>query len=112
MYIGNQKIKEEVEKDGITTVTLKDKTSFEINTELLSKIKTETDGIGNVTDNVADYLSRKFLAEIAMYDLNYIFAMSISEGIATLAHNLREQAIGKKFDCSGTETIKISKILE
>ena len=112
MYIGNQKIANEVIRDDVVEVTFKDKTSFIIKRELLDKIKTEVSGSGNVTDNVTDYFSRKFLAELALYDLDYMFVMDVSSGIATLAHNLREEAIGKKFNCSSTETIKLSKILE
>lgn len=111
-YIGNQKVVNEIEKDGVVEVTLKDKTSFEINKELLEKIKTEKNGNGNITDVVSDYFSRKFLAELAYYDLDYMFALSASSGVATLAHNLRESAIGNKFDCSCSETIKLSKIVE
>jgi len=112
MYIGNVKIKSEKVKGDKTTVKLKDNTEFDINSKLLEKIKTEKEGNGNVTDVVSDYFSRKFLAELALYDLDYIFAMNVGSGIATLAHNLREVAIGKAFNCSSPETIKLSKLLE
>lgn len=111
-YIGNQKIVNEIEKDGMVEVTLKDKTSFEMNKELLEKIKIEKNGNGNITDVVSDYFSRKFLAELAYYDLDYMFALSASSGVATLAHNLRENAIGKAFDCNSSETMKLSKIVK
>lgn len=112
MYIGKLKIRsEKVERD-VVKVKLKDNTEFEIHKELLEKIKTAEKGNGNVTDTINDYFSRKFLAELAMYDLDYMFAMNVGSGIATLAHNLREQAISKVFDCSCSETIKLSKIVK
>ena len=111
-FIGNQKIREEKIDGENTIVKLKDNSEFTINSQLLEKVKKEEKGNGNVTDSISDYFSRKFLAELAYYDLDYTFAMSIGSGIATLAHNLRENSIGKAFDCSCSETIKIKKITD
>lgn len=112
MYIGSLEIKKEKIDGDFVTVTMKDKSSFVVHKELLEKIKTDEKGNGNVTDIINDYFSRKFLAELAYYDLDYMFAMNVGQGIATLAHNLREGLISRTFNCSGGDTIKLSKILE
>lgn len=111
MYIGDKKVKVTI-KGEIVIVNPENGTKFEINKELWEKIKSDKKGLGNVTDIINDYFCRKFLAELALYDLDYMFAMSIGSGIATLAHNLREQAIGKALDCSCSETVKLSKIID
>ena len=111
-FVGNQKIRDEKIDGENTIVKLKDNSEFTINSKLLEKVKKEEKGNGNVTDSISDYFSRKFLAELAYYDLDYTFAMSIGSGIATLAHNLREGLISRTFNCSGGDTIKIKKITD
>ena len=114
MYIGDRKIKGVLDnedgtvkigfKDGGVDVTLK-KNLFEI-------IKSEDKRNGNITDMVNHVLATKFLMEMSEYGLEYYMAENIGVAMHTLVHNLREEKIGKVFDCSGANSILLSKLLE
>lgn len=112
MFIGDKEIKMTTEKDEKTIVVeFATDPAVTINKELFDLIKSEEKGNGNVTDNVNAYFSRKFLAELAYYNLDYYFAGSVGIAMETLSHNLREELFAKTFACSGANDIKITKLL-
>ena len=111
MYIGNQKVKSERENGDMVDIVMKDKTTFTINKELLEQIKTEKKGEGSITDNVNHYFARKFVAELAYYDLDFYFIGNIGQKMEVLAHNLREKLFRKTFDCSGGDAIPLNKLI-
>lgn len=114
MYIGKNKVKDESidPETGDVNVTLDDKQKIRINKELYDKIKTEKEGEGTITDVVRDRLAREFLAQLAMYDLEFYLVDHVAQGMSTLAHNLREEAIAEKFGCQSAMNISISELLK
>lgn len=113
MFIGNKSVKMVNEKDEKTVVLeFLDEPSVTINKELFELVKTDEKGNGNVTDNINNYFARKFLAELAYYNLDYYFASSVSIAIETLAHNLREELFAKAFGSTGANDIKLIKLLD
>ena len=111
MFIGAKEIKMVMEKDEKTVeVEFSDGKKTEINKDLLELIQTEVEGTGEVTDNVKDYFARKFLAELAYYDLKYYFAGYVSTAMDVLSHNLREELLAKTFGCTGGDDIPLIKL--
>ena len=112
-WIGERKIKAVVELgDGRVTIGFKDQGETTMNKNLYELVKTEDRRNGNVTDLVYHTLATKILMELAEYGLEFYAAEQIGVALHTLAHNLREEKIGKAFDCKGANDIKISKLLE
>lgn len=112
MYIGNQKIKSEKEDGNIVEVVMKDKTTFKIHKELLKQIKTKKDGEGSIADNINNYFARKFVAELAYYNLDFYFVGNISQSMGVLAHNLREELLRNTFNCSSGDAISLNKLVK
>lgn len=98
--------------DKNVSVEFDDSTSIVINKELLDLIKTEEKGNGNVTDNINDFFARKFLAELAYYNLGYYFSRNVASSIEVLAHNLREELLKKTFNCSGGDDISLKLLTD
>ena len=112
MYIGEKKIKGVLDlPEGEVKVMFKDGEDITINKNLLDIIQSEDKRQGGVTDAVRMVLATKFLQECADYGLEFYMLGHIGQGMETLAHNLREEAFGKAFDCQGLNGIKISKLL-
>lgn len=113
MYIGNKEIKTvETLENGVSKVTMAEGEPFEISTELLGKIQTDTEGQGSITDNINNYFARKFLAELAYYGLDYYFAKHIGISLEVLAHNSREQKIAELFGATSSDSIKLSQLFK
>ena len=108
MFIGSKEIKGifELENNKVK-IELDDDSSTEINKNLLELIQSEEKGNGNITDCVNHYFATKFLAELAMNDLNYYFVSNVSTAMGVLAHNLRESLIKRTFDCTGGDDISL-----
>jgi len=112
MFIGSKEIKATFEdKDSLIKVELDDDSSTLIHKELLALIQTEEKGNGNITDCVNHYFARKFLAELAYYDLGFYFSGHIGMALGTLAHNLREELFRKTFKCTGADDIRLKLLL-
>lgn len=112
MFIGDKEIKMVNEKDEKTVVLeFVGDPSVTINKDLFDLIKSEEKGNGNVTDNINAYFSRKFLAELAYYNLNYYFVGGTAVAMETLAHNLREELLSKTFNCNGANDISVQHLL-
>jgi hypothetical protein len=112
-FIGNK----EIEKHSNISATqvevkVKDGEPFVIHKDIYDGIVTDELGEGTITDNVNNYFARKFLAELAHYDLDFYFSKQIGMKLEILAHNLREQKIAEKFDAVTSDSIKLSKILD
>lgn len=108
MFIGSKEVKVVMDKDEKNvSVDFDDNTSTTINKELFELIKSEEKGNGNVTDNVNDFFARKFLAELAYYELGYYFSRNVSSAMEVLAHNLREELLKKTFNCTGGDDINL-----
>ena len=110
-FIGNQKIKSEKIEGDFVNVVLEDKTDFKIHKELLKGIKSKKVGSGNLADNINDYFARKFLAELAYYELDYYFVSNVGQAMNVLSHNLRENLIRETFKCSGGNNINLKKLV-
>lgn len=113
MFIGRKKIKTVKETDDptIKEVTFMDKSSVKIKQTLLDMIKRDEVGEGEVTDSVLHVIGAKFLQELADYDLEFYMVEMVAARLQTFIHNLREEAVGKKFNCKGNSDIKIKDIL-
>ena len=112
MYIGNQEVKMTMpEGKTLLKVEFDDKSSTVINKELFDLIKSEEKGVGNVTDNVNHYFSKKFIAELSMYDLEFYFAGSVGTAMGVLVHNLRENLFQTTFKCGSTDNIGLKKLV-
>ena len=113
MWIGEQKIKAEIDlTDGNVNVQFKDNTEIVINNELLKLIKHKEKRVGFVTDAVRNILATKFLSEMADYGLDMSMVNTIAIGMETLAHNLRNEAISRKFGVSGIDVLLLTQLLE
>jgi hypothetical protein len=108
MFIGSKEIKVQMDKDEKNfSLEFDDGSTTVINKELLALIQTEEKGDGNITDNINNYFARKFLAELAYYDLGYYFTTNVGTAIEVLAHNLRERLISDTFGCTGGSDINL-----
>lgn len=112
-FIGNKEIESQSNISATQVdVKMKDGCPFTMHKDIFDGIVTEEIGEGSITDNVNNYFARKFLAELAHYDLDFYFAKQIGMKLEILAHNLREQKIAEKFDAVTSDSIKISRILD
>lgn len=113
MYIGDKKIKAQFEQENKTDLKLEfdDGSDVVINAKLFDLIKSKVKNDGNITDSINHYFAKKFVAELAYYNLDFYFANNIGVAMGTLSHNLREELFKKAFDCSGAETIKLGLLL-
>jgi hypothetical protein len=112
MYIGEKEIKATFDEGDSIKVEFVDEPSCSIDKKLFEIIKSEEKGVGNVTDATVHYFSKLFLAQLAEYDLEMYMIEGVSQGIRTLAHNLREGLISKTFKCDGALGIKLKTLIE
>ena len=111
MFVGEYEVKS-LEHDGDETiVTLKGHDDITINDELLTLIMRPVKNEGSVTEAITHVLASKYLSELADYGLELYMIDSITQGMRTYAHNLREEAIGKAFDCTGALDIRLDKLM-
>jgi hypothetical protein len=115
MYIGELEIKGVKFIEGSDTVA---EVTFEgehppvkLNKSLVDNLTTEEKGRGNVTDNVNHHFSKQFLAEMALSGLEFYSVEGVAMAMRVLAHNLREEAIKKAFNCSGGDTIPLETLM-
>lgn len=113
MFIGIEKIESTFEqKDNKVKINLGDKKEFTMNKDLFELLKTEEEGIGNIEDNINHYFATKFLAELSMYGLKFYHIENVLMKLENLSHNLREQMVARKFDCSGLRDFDIKYLLD
>lgn len=113
MFIGSKEIKVQLDKDEKNvSLEFDDGSHTDINKELLLLIQSDVKGDGNVTDNINNFFARKFLAELAYYDLGYYFSSNVGTAIEVLAHNLREKLISDTFSCSGGSDISLKLLVK
>jgi len=114
MFIGEYKIKgvDKLDGDKIKVSFKGDKAPSEMNQTLYDIIATEEKGQGNIIDATRHFLSTKFLMELKEYGLSYYMIEHISEGVRTLAHNLREDLFRRTFNCTGGDDISLELLLE
>lgn len=112
-YIGEREIKGFSVDEGGNTVNVEftDGGTTKMSGTLFFHLKTEEQGKGTVTDNVNHYFAKQFLAELAEHDLEYYFIENIGMAMRVLAHNLREEAIKKAFNCTGGDAISLQKLI-
>lgn len=112
MYIGELKIKGTKKlENGLVEVSFKNHSSIELKQELLDIIQSEEKHSGEATDVIVHILSTKYLSELSDLGLDFMMVDFIGTGMKTLAHNLREEAIGKAFGCNGALDIKLEKLI-
>jgi len=112
MYIGSKKITKTKEDGNNVFLTFGDKTTTSINKDLLELVQTEKEGNGNVGDVVTNKLAKKFLAEMASYDLDRMNAVQVGQSIGVLVDNLLEDWISKESGSdSGSLGIKLINLL-
>lgn len=112
MYIGNKKINSSELDENTILVKLKDNTETKISKELFDIIATEEKGDGTIMDNINNYFAKKFVAELAYYNLDFYMVQNVAQAMGVLSHNLRESLIRKTFECSGGDTIPLNKLID
>ena len=112
MYIGNKKINSSELDENTILVKLKDNTETKISKELFDIIATEEKGDGTIMDNINNYFAKKFVAELAYYNLDFYMVQNVAQAMGVLSHNLREGLIRKTFNCSGGDTIPLNKLID
>ena len=112
-YIGSKKIKDQLVDKATKEVilTMDDDTNFRMHQELFEIVGTDKKAEGEVTDVVRAHLAKEVLAKLAYYGLDYNMAVHVAQGIQTLVHNLREEAIQKKFGVDSSNSIKIDDVI-
>ena len=78
---------------------------------LLGDVTSEEKGKGNVTDCVNHHFAKSFLSQLALAGIKTYSIEGVAMGMRTLAHNLREVAIGKAFNCHGGDDILIGDLI-
>lgn len=110
MFIGEKKIVLTIEQeDNKLKIECEDGYIMLINKDLYNFIATEEVGKGTISDQINHYFAKKFVSELAFYDLNFYFSDSVGISMGTLTHNLREELIRKTFDCAGADEIPLKK---
>ena|SRR3972149_4863509 len=111
-YIGDKKIKE-LERTGINLVNVEfeDGNKIKIHNDLLEMIVRPVKNESSVTDTIIHLIATKFVAELADYGLEFYLVNNIARGMETLAHNLREEAVGKAFGCTGNLDIRLNELI-
>jgi len=100
------------EADGsIVNVVFKEGEPAKLSGTLFFHLKTDEKGSGSLTDNINHYFAKKFLAELAEEGMEYYFVENVGTAMRILAHNLREDAIRKAFECSGGDAIPLIKLI-
>jgi len=115
MWIGEYKIKGvfDAKDKKFKTVSFKNEhPDVTLQKDLYDMVVREEKGRGNVTDAVNHVLATKFLAEMAEYGLEHYMAANIGTAMQTLAHNMREELIKKTFNCTGGDSIPLSKLMQ
>jgi len=113
MFIGNKEVRtKDLENGKVLVIVLEDKSEIEINKELYDIIVTEKVGDGTIMDNINNYFARKFVAELAYFDLEFYMVANIAQSMGVLVHNLREELLRKTFSCQGGDTISLKKLLK
>lgn len=115
-HIGEREIKSfkvPEESDGsMVEVEFADGFKTKMSGTLFYHLKTEEKGQGSVTDQINHYFAKLFLAELASNELDYYFVDNVATAMRVLAHNLREEAIKKAFECSGGDAIPLQKLIQ
>ena len=116
MFIGNSEIDSVLyndEDDQVTVMFKDDKEhgSITIHKDILNMVQSTVAQDGNIHDLIAHQMAKRFIAELASYDLEFYTVENIASAMRVLAHNLREEAIGKAFACTGALDMKLEKIL-
>lgn len=114
-FIGDKEVKETTHNDnGWITIHFKDKGSdpLEMKQELFELISRPVANEGSITDVVSHCLASKYLAELSDYGLEFYMVDHISQSMRTLAHNLREGAIGRAFSSTGALDMKLNKLID
>jgi len=111
MYIGNNKITFSELDENTILVKLKDNSETKISKELFDIIATEKKGDGTIMDNINNHFAKKFVAELAYYNLDFYMVSNVAQSMGVLTHNLREVLLRKTFECSGGETIPLNKLI-
>lgn len=114
MYIGEKKLKGTLDQeDGTIKISFKDNVpDIIMNKNLFEEIKSDEKRKGDVTDCVRNVIATRFLMELSKYGLDFYMIEHVTQGMITLAHNLREETFGKAFGCKGLGDIKIGKLLD
>jgi len=114
MFIGENKIKDSKEVDGVVTVSFKhDHPTVELQKNLFDMIVSEKKDRGTITDKINFVVATKFILELSDYGLEFNAVDNISASMQTLAHNLRENLFTKSFKGSGGSLgIKLSELLD
>lgn len=107
MYIGEVKIIKHKELDPLYYTVTTENGVLKMSKVLFDTVAKKEKGNGTITDVVKDYFAYKFLGEMAAHGLDYYFAEQVSTGITILAHNLREEAIGRAFSCKSAYDIPL-----
>ena len=113
MYIGLHKITSQKEKDGLVTVTLKDKSVHTFNKELFDLIATKE--ITNNGDKPYDVVVHTIASAICMltkkYDLTIMEALNSIQTASHLVELFRNEKVAKIFKVDNVTHIKMKDII-
>lgn len=113
MFIGEKEIKLTLDEEGDKIkVEFVDESSIILNKNLFELIKKEEKGRGNEYDAIGHVMAVRFLADLSNFGLEFWQVENIGVRAETLAHNLREEKVGKIFGCNGLRDIKINDLIK
>ena len=111
MYIGDKKVKKEVEDGTTVKFTLDDGKEHELHRELYDLMKTEEKTAGEVFDLIRSAVATKFLAQMADWELDFGTVEQIAMGLNNLARNLLEGVVARTFDAKSIREIKLRRLV-
>ena len=112
MFIGDKSIKDTSEDGDFRIVNFVDEAMpVRLHKDIYEKVVSEVENKGTVQDIVFYHLARKFLAELALYGMEFYAVEGVGTSMQVLAHNLREEEIAKKFNCKSPYNIRLVDIL-
>lgn len=112
-FIGDKKIEKVdfVEDTQDVIVTFDDMSATRMSHELFELISHDDKRSGGIVDAVRHQLATEVIARLASLGLDFYIAEHVAEGVRTLAHNLREKEIARRFGCTSAAEIKLSDLI-
>lgn len=111
MYLGEGEIKKTMEDGEMVEVTFADDKVIRINKELFEMIQTDKKVNQPYQYLINSALATKFLEQMAKYNLEYKYVSSVAQSMITLAFNIRDEKVAKKFFVEHPDEISLKDIM-
>lgn len=113
MYLGREEVLMVAKKGSDVQITFKgeNKQSIKLNKDLFDLAKRDKPTSQEPMDAVFNRLVKKIFIELADYGLTCLEVTTFVSHLGNLIHNRREEVIGKKFDVTGSQFIKLKDLL-